>query len=62
MFSRCPFRPFFQSLREGLLAQRLLDFAEVTKVVELISGLKLKIQQDGKAEQALYDKSSRFIS
>merc|ERR1719407_21318 len=28
----------------------------VTKVVELISGLKLKIQQDGKAEQALYDK------
>jgi hypothetical protein len=28
----------------------------VTKVVELISGLKQKIQQDGKAEQALYDK------
>jgi hypothetical protein len=28
----------------------------VTRVVELISGLKMKIQQDGKAEQALYDK------
>jgi hypothetical protein len=28
----------------------------VTRVVELISGLKQKIQQDGKAEQALYDK------
>jgi hypothetical protein len=28
----------------------------VTKVVELIAGLKQKIQQDGKAEQALYDK------
>merc|ERR1719194_183126 len=28
----------------------------VTKVVELISGLKQKIQQDGKAEQSLYDK------
>jgi hypothetical protein len=28
----------------------------VTRVVELISGLKMKILQDGKAEQALYDK------
>ena len=28
--------------------------------MELISGLKMKIQQDGKAEQALYDKSLRL--
>ena len=39
----------------AVLALGAVD-SPVTRVVELISGLKMKIQQDGKAEQALYDK------